>query len=123
MRIAVSEEAGRTRIPAMIVQTLVENAVKHGISARTGPGTIEVEVTLAQERIAIEVRDSGSGFAANFTPSAAGGGHGLRNIRDRLRGYFGDDAELRTGRDPVTDMTVASVEMPRFAAPLKEVAR
>ncbi|MGC4049213.1 MAG: histidine kinase [Paludibaculum sp.] len=114
-RIEMSQEAGRQRIPAMIVQTLVENAVKHGISAQTAPGCIEVAVALRDDRISIEVRDSGPGFGEGPLDPSDDGGRGLRNIRDRLRGYFGDRAELRTGRDEERGMTLAGVELPRFA--------
>jgi sensor histidine kinase YesM len=45
----------------------------------------------------------------------SGGGHGLRNIRERLRGYFGDAARLDIGRDATLGITVVNVEMPRTA--------
>jgi two-component system sensor histidine kinase YesM len=96
----------------MIVQTLVENAVKHGIGSQSAPGSIEIGVSLNAGRIAIQVRDTGPGFASEARPAAQEAGHGLRNIRERLRGYFGDGAELRTGRDAARNMTLASVEMP-----------
>jgi signal transduction histidine kinase len=111
-RIQMSEEAGRTRIPAMIVQTLVENAVKHGISVQSAPGLIEITVSTTDERICVEVRDTGPGFPPSADRVSPEGGHGLPNIRDRLRGYFGEDAELRTGRDAARAMTVVAVDLP-----------
>jgi signal transduction histidine kinase len=122
-RIEMSEEAGHARIPAMIVQTLVENAVKHGIGVQSAPGAIEVAIAQREERVLIEVRDSGPGFAAGSAGADGAGGHGLRNIRERLRGYFGDGAELRTGRDEAREMTLVSVDMPRSAAGLDGVLR
>jgi LytS/YehU family sensor histidine kinase len=111
-RIEMSEAAGRTRIPAMIVQTLVENAVKHGISVHSTPGLIEVTVLTTDARITVEVRDTGPGFRPRADRTPAEAGHGLRNIRDRLRGYFGDDAQLRAGRDDARGMTLVAVELP-----------
>jgi LytS/YehU family sensor histidine kinase len=116
------EGAESVRIPAMIVQTLVENAVKHGVGAIRTPGSIEVVATVMGERLLIEVRDNGPGFeeSAMRTFHRFGGGHGLRNIRERLRGYFGDAARLGIRRDATLGMTVVSVEMPR-TAPAVEV--
>jgi signal transduction histidine kinase len=115
--VVTGEGAESVRIPAMIVQTLVENAVKHGVGAIRTPGRIEVNATVLQERLLIAVRDNGPGFEESVMRSfhRSGGGHGLRNIRERLRGYFGDAARLSIGRDATLKMTVVNVEMPRTA--------
>jgi sensor histidine kinase YesM len=119
--IRAGDDADEARIPAMIVQTLVENAVKHGVSAIRAPGRIEINVDVAQGRLRIEVRDNGPGFeesaAGVFRPP--GEGHGLRNIRERLRGYFGEAARLGITRDEAAGMTVVSVEMPRTTQPVE----
>src|ERR1019366_4992429 len=100
--IRAGDEAEEVRIPAMIVQTLVENAVKHGVGAIRVPGRIEV-------------CDNGPGFEESSLKALhqPGDGHGLRNIRDRLRGYFGEAACLGVRRDEAAGMTVVSAEMPR----------
>jgi len=115
--IHAGDDAAKVRIPAMIVQTLVENAVKHGVSAIRTPGRIEVDVETSQSRLWIEVRDNGPGFEESAARAfhRPGDGHGLRNIRERLRGYFGDGARLDARRDQALGMTVVSVEMPRTA--------
>jgi signal transduction histidine kinase len=110
-------DAEKLRIPAMIVQTLVENAVKHGVSAIRAAGRIEIDVDAAPERLRIEVRDNGPGFEESAAQvfHQPGEGHGLRNIRERLRGYFGDAARLSVRREGTPVMTVVGVEMPRPA--------
>jgi len=115
--VVASEEAEKVRIPAMIVQTLVENAVKHGVGAIRAPGRIEVNATVSAESLLIEVRDNGPGFEESAMRSfqRSSDGHGLRNIRDRLRGYFGDAARLSIGCDATLKMTIVNVEMPRTA--------
>ena len=113
--IRAGDEAEEVRIPAMIVQTLVENAVKHGVGAIRVPGRIEVNVRIAGDRLRIEVCDNGPGFEESSLKALhqPGDGHGLRNIRDRLRGYFGEAACLGVRRDEAAGMTVVSAEMPR----------
>jgi hypothetical protein len=115
--IHAGDEPAKVRIPAMIVQTLVENAVKHGVGAIRVPGKIEVDVDTSPSRLWIEVRDNGPGFEESAIRAfhKPGDGYGLRNIRERLQGYFGDAARLSVGRDGALGLTVVSVEMPRTA--------
>jgi signal transduction histidine kinase len=110
--IAAGAAARDVRIPAMIVQTLVENAVKHGISKLTAGGAIQIRAAISESHLRIEVRDSGPGFPPSELQTASHGlsGYGLRNVRDRLRGYFGDAARLSIARDAA--MTVVGIDMP-----------
>ncbi len=112
-RIAPAVGASSARIPAMMVQTLVENAVKHGVARLTTPGEVEVRAEILDGRLRIEVRDNGPGFTESaLRPPRPAGGYGLRNVRERLGGYFGDAARLSIGRDAARDMTLVSIEMP-----------
>lgn len=87
------DPAARTaQVPAVSVQPLVENAVKHGVSVKEGPGVVAVRAKAAGGRLRLEVFDSGPGFPAGFTLGE--GGRGLRNISDRLAGYYGASARL-----------------------------
>lgn len=82
-------------VPPMVLPTLVENAVKHGLAPLTRGGRIDISAETAGEgRLAIEVADDGQGFTA-----ASGSGVGLSNTRSRLSALFGDRAtlELRSG--------------------------
>ena len=86
------------QVPAMSIQPLVENAIKHGVSAVEGRGTVALCARLIGEALSIEVFDNGPGFPAAFSLSAPAspdtGGYGLRNVAERLRGYYGDLARL-----------------------------
>jgi len=113
-RIECDKDAGEIRIPSMIIQTLVENAIKHGIGSLATPGFVDVRVHASEARMRIEVRDNGPGFKERGAKSHEdGGGYGLRNIRERLKGYFGEETALIIGRDEARDMTLVSIDMPR----------
>jgi LytS/YehU family sensor histidine kinase len=75
--------------PPMMVITLVENAIKHGIHRSPSGGAIVVKARRNGERLTVEVADTGVGFRGN-----SGKGVGLANIRGRLSALFGDRAEL-----------------------------
>jgi len=117
VRIEYGNDVRNVRVPAMILQTLVENATRHGVGAISTPGIIEVIAAASADTLRIEVRDNGPGFspAALRALESRGGGYGLRNVRERLQGHFGDAAMLRIERDEARGMTVASVAMPLAA--------
>ena len=116
------------RIPTMIVQTLVENAVKHGASSVRGPASVTVDAHSEGERLVVSVADNGPGFGDTDRPAAsrARGGYGLVNVRQRLDGYFGASAALSLTR---TDgVTAVSISLPLIRQepkthPAREVAQ
>ena len=77
-----------TAIPALIVQPLVENAIKHGIGARAGAGCIEVVIGRNDRSLLIEIRDDGRGLGSG----AIREGVGLGNCRSRLEAMYGAGA-------------------------------
>jgi two-component system sensor histidine kinase AlgZ len=95
LRCSVEVQAGAQDrpVPPMAVQSLVENAVKHGIMAR-GEGDIFVNATLGEAGLRVEVRDTGPGFDLTAVPA----GRGLDNLVERLQALFGDSAGLRVFR-------------------------
>ncbi|MFN7978693.1 MAG: histidine kinase [Vicinamibacterales bacterium] len=109
-------EARRALVPAMIVHTLVENAVKHGIAQRRGTGTLAIQATTDGARLTVTVTDNGPGpqhTADAFARARRDGEQfGLRNVRDRLRGHFGDAASFTLTRDDGRGVTIARVELP-----------
>ena len=78
----------------MSVQTLVENAVKHGVTPQTGPGEVKVIAFGENGKLRVEVHDSGPGFGLAVVPA----GHGLDNLVERLEALFGDKARLNVFR-------------------------
>jgi hypothetical protein len=99
-------------VPSMLLQTLIENAVKHGVSQTRGPGRIEVVVRCDATVIAVEVRDNGPGPGGAPPLPRGGTGFGLRSVRERLSGHFGDRAQLTLERDAATATTIARIVMP-----------
>jgi sensor histidine kinase YesM len=81
----VDDEVRDALVPNLILQPLVENAVKHGVSRLRGPGTIEITAGSDGGRVVLRVRDNGPGLAA-----APQEGVGVRNTRERLRQLYGD---------------------------------
>lgn len=109
-------DAARALVPSMLVHTLVENAVKHGIAQVRGRGTLAVTARAAGGRLTVMVADNGPGPPTHAEAQAfarrSGEQFGLRSIRDRLRGHFGDAASFALERDARAGLTVARLEMP-----------
>lgn len=107
----VDPAAANVPIPAMSIQPLIENAVKHGVSAMEGPAIVGLRAVLESEFLRLEVLDNGPGFPPGFSMDQRTGGHGLRNVAERLRGYYGDSARLSWERD--RDVTRVVLTFPR----------
>jgi len=95
----------RTEVPPMLLQPLVENAIKHGLEPKVGRGSIEVVARAMPSGIEIRVSDSGLGLPADDDdgPSArpANTSYGLQHVRDRLHVLYGPAARLSLERrDP-----------------------
>ena len=99
--------------PAMVLLTLVENAVKHGLYQLPDGGRIDIRVIDSADKIAVEVRDNGVGLQAGAGTS--GSGIGLANIRARLGALYGSAATLVLVQGVPTGV-VACVEIASGAA-------
>ncbi len=92
----------RTEVPPMLLQPLVENAIKHGLEPKVGHGSVEVVACAKPAGIEIRVSDSGLGWPPDEDddPSArpAETGYGLQHVRDRLRVIYGSAARLSLER-------------------------
>ena len=76
-------------IPNLILQPLVENAVKHGLSRKRGPGTIRIQAEVTDDLLTLTVGDDGLGMPATTLGTVYERGVGLRNLRDRLARLYG----------------------------------
>jgi two-component sensor histidine kinase len=97
--IDMEPDAREVPVPPMLVQTLVENGIKHGIATRPEGGTIHVEARLKYNGLQLCVVNTG-----RLDSDTDDGGLGLQNVRERLHLLFGDDATLNlrmTGPDTV----------------------
>ena len=82
-------------VPSMILQPLVENSIKHGLSRKLGPGTITIRSRRDSGRAVIEVEDDGIGFLLDRLKQPMSSGIGLANVRERLRVIYGATYQLR----------------------------
>ena len=86
----VAEALRGTPMPAMMLQTLVENSIKHGLEPRTGGGTVWIRARRDDNTVAVTVADNGEGF----NTKTSGTGIGLKNVRERLRLRYAGSANL-----------------------------
>jgi len=89
--IDVPEGLQSAEFPPMMVQTLVENAIKHGLEPKAEGGTLKVKAEILHGKLAVSVADTGLGFGRAAT---AGTGVGLANIRERLQLLYDNRASL-----------------------------
>ena len=121
VRIAVDAALHDVMIPSLLLQPLVENAVKHGIAPLAAGGEVEVRAELADPQpdghavLRVTVRDSGVGHAAPGPFDPPGEGLGLANVAQRLRAHFGDAASLTIDGTPGAG-TIVRLALPVRAA-------
>jgi two-component system, LytTR family, sensor kinase len=113
----VPEQARDAVVPAMSIQPLVENAVRHGIESRAGSGRVEITARTNDGEVELRVSDDGAGIEPSRVPAVlagAGGGIGVSNVDARLRATFGERYALRIeseiGRGTTAIMTVPHLQ-------------
>jgi sensor histidine kinase YesM len=87
---SVAETLKSVPFPTMMLQTLVENAIKHGLEPKSGGGTIWILAIDKNGRVAVTVADDGIGLGNQTTGSSIG----LKNVRERLELAYGADASF-----------------------------
>jgi len=105
--IDVPAELRDATLPPMMLLTLVENAIKHGLSSLPQGGTITIRAEQFAESLQVSVIDDGVGFPKGF-----GAGVGLANTRARLTALYGDKGHLTLAPNPKGGV-IASIELPR----------
>jgi two-component system LytT family sensor kinase len=100
LRIAVDVAPGLERaiVPRLILQPVVENAVKHGIAKRARPGAIEISAVRSADRLALTICNDGPPLPPDGVASPSS--IGIANVRSRLRGLHGDGGDLCIRDEP-----------------------
>jgi len=106
-RIEIPAALRAVEVPPMMLLTLVETAIKHGLAPQREGGRVEVRAVAEASALRLEVADTGRGFGEQAT----GGGTGLANIRARLTAMFGGAAELTLAPSMPTGL-LATIRMP-----------
>jgi hypothetical protein len=120
VKIDVAEDLKTIEIPSLVLQPLVENAIKHAVSENRSGGAVEVSAGLSNGRLIMSVADTGRGETADVKHQN-GGGVGLANIRERLTAYYGDAASFELRENPYGGMT-AEIMIPINAAAVRKAA-
>jgi hypothetical protein len=110
-RLEVEEEALEAEVPNLLLQPIVENAIKHGIAPQRAPGRLVIRARRRDARLHVEVEDNGRGLL----PTGAGSGLGLSNTWARLAQTYGADHLLELAEAPGGGLRV-TVEIPFHAA-------
>jgi signal transduction histidine kinase len=110
-RIDVPEGLKSAVFPSMMLQTLVENAIKHGLEPKPEGGLVTISAEIDNGQLAVHVQDDGMGFSPR-----GDGGLGLANIRERLQALYGERAELAI-TVPREGGTCATIRVPYEVAP------
>jgi two-component system LytT family sensor kinase len=100
-------------VPSMILQPLVENSIKHGLSRKVGPGTIVIRSWRERGRAVIEVEDDGMGVMPDRLNQPMSNGIGLANVRERLQVIYGVTYQLKLTSEPGRGFR-ARIEVPEL---------
>jgi sensor histidine kinase YesM len=90
----IDRQARDLLIPTMLLQPLVENAIRHGVEPKEGKGAVQVSVTRDANSLQIRIADTGKGFALGRDGRPAREGIGIANTRERLDHIYGSAASL-----------------------------
>ena len=104
VRSGIAPSLLQSRVPSFALQTLVENAVRHGAAPRVQATDITISASATGQVLTLEVRDTGAGIASPPASGNGAGGTGLGRLRDRLAGLYGDASTLvlKTSSDGCT---------------------
>lgn len=112
LRIEIDAGPGTSQalVPTLILQPLVENAIRHGISRRAQAGQVSIRARRTDDNLILQVQDDGPGLHSDTTPTP-GTGVGLRNTRARLEQLYGEDQALELVQVPAGG-TLATLRIP-----------
>ena len=107
----MDEDTRQHAIPGLILQPLVENAVRHGLAPLAAGGTVHIAAGIEDDKLIIEVQDDGVGMQETSTPD----GHGLSNVRQRLQRFYDGQADLSIAPGSDNRGTRIRLSLPRTA--------
>lgn len=103
-------------VPSMILQPLVENAIRHGVGPKIEGGTITLRAWRNNERLAVEVVDDGVGIPESKQQEIYESGIGIRNVNERLKVLYGQEYFLKIDSRPGKGTSIR-VEIPELIIP------
>ena len=104
----VPQGLSSAQFPPMMLQSLVENSIKHGLEPKPEGGSLTISADISNGRLRVTVADSGLGFAA---AGVSGSGVGLANVRERLAALYGGGARLSIEANSPSG-TIVTIEVP-----------
>ena len=102
-------------VPSMLLQPIIENAIKHGLAPRLEGGEIHLRTRHRDGRLTIEINDNGMGMSPERLREVYGGGIGISNVHERLRLLYGDQFDMDIRSQP-GEGTQIRIEIPELAA-------
>ena len=114
VRMAIAPETLDAAVPTLVLQPIVENAIRHGIAPRVGGGTVEIRASRENHRLVMVVKDDGPGLARGKR-EALTSGVGISNTRSRLEHLYHGDYRFDFD-EPVGGGLTVTISVPFAAA-------
>jgi two-component system, LytTR family, sensor kinase len=103
-------------LPQMVLQPVVENAIRHGVGKSAAAGRIKISAVRSKDTLELRVQDDGPGFSSEGPVGKHSTGIGLTNTRARLKQLYGEEARLTTGNSEPRG-AVVTITIPYHAVP------
>jgi two-component system LytT family sensor kinase len=110
----IEEQTLPLMVPSMLLQPIIENAIRHGLSPKVEGGLIRLRSRRENGRLLLEVRDNGVGIAPGLLENPKEGGIGMRNVRERLRVLYGSEYTFQI-ETPAEGGTAIRIGVPLFS--------
>ena len=114
INVSVEEVTWTALVPPLMLQPVVENAIRHAVSLRAEGGRVSVNARRVADRLHVTVEDDGPGIETTSAATVNGNGIGLANVRERLRYLYGDAHRFTLDRGPLGGVRV------RFDLPFRD---
>jgi len=108
-------------VPSMLLQPLVENSIRHGISGKIGGGTITLRARRNKDRLLIEVEDDGVGIPEGELSNILNKGIGVTNVKERLKVLYDQDYRMLIDSQPGRGTRI-EIEVPEMQNRLRAVS-